>query len=81
VASWVEGELGALEAGERGMDVGQHCTKLWHRAIHSGKSKNFVAAYVSLVILGADRDGINDLAPAVGRKRATCRQTRAKMTH
>ena len=31
------------------MDVGQHCTKLWHRAIHSGKSKNFVAAYVSLV--------------------------------
>ena len=38
---------------------------------------NFVAADASLVILGADRDGISDLAPAVGRKRATCRQTRA----
>ena len=38
---------------------------------------NFVAADASLVILGADRDGISDLAPAVGRKRATCQQTRA----
>ena len=32
--------------------------------------RNFVAADVSLVALGVDRDGINDFAPAVGW--ATC---------